>query len=88
MKCNVYQSVKTHTRYIIVPSGVSVNDLPKQAHDEIGQNQACKEIELSPEQHLIGLDSKQAIKNIESKGYHIQEIFIRTNETEGQNPLK
>jgi uncharacterized protein YcgL (UPF0745 family) len=76
MKCKVYPTVKKHNRYIIAPSEVKVSDLPKQAQDGIGANKAWKEIELDPEQPLIGLDPNQAIKNIKSKGFHVQEVTV------------
>ena len=80
MKCKVYPSVETLNQYIIAPSEVSVNELPKDAQDKIGQNKACKEIELSPERH------QQEITNTKYKGYHIQEIIVSIKEIEGQAP--
>lgn len=76
MKCKLYPSIRKHNRYIVAPSEAQVSALPKQAQDEIGQNQAWKEIELNPERSLIGLDTKQAIKSIKSQGFYIQEVSI------------
>ncbi len=76
MKCKVYPSNKKHNHYIIASAEKKVTDLPKQAQDEIGTNKPWKEIDLNTNRVLIGLDSRQAIKSIESHGYHIQEVTI------------
>lgn len=76
MKCKVYPSIKKHNRYVIAPSEVKIHNLPKQAQNEIGPNRAWKEIELNPTRPLIGLDPNEAIKSIESEGFHVQEVAI------------
>ena len=74
MKCKVYPSTKKHNRYIIVPSQNNLVNLADGAKNEIGKNKFWKEIHLDSNSILIGLDSDEAIKNINNKGYHIQEV--------------
>jgi len=82
MECKVYPSSKKHNRYVIVPSEKSLSDLPEQARDEIGTNDPWKEINLHPNRPLIGPDPRQALGNIESHGYHVQEVTIIFEEKE------
>lgn len=76
MRCKVYPSTKKHSRYVIVPSQKNLDDLPEEANNEIGQSQFWKEIDVDPSRVLIGLNSSKAIKNINSHGYHIEEVLF------------
>lgn len=76
MKCRAYPSVKKHSRYVIVPSDKAITDLPKGAQDEIGTNKPWKEFDLDADQPRIALDPEQAMKNIESQGYHVQDTGV------------
>jgi len=82
MRCKVYPSSKKHNRYIIALSEKGVTELPPQAQDEIGPNEAWKEIDVHPDHPLIGLDPRQALGSIESQGYHVQEVTVIFEENE------
>ncbi len=59
MKCKIYPSMRIYNRFFIAPAKIKVNNLPIDVRDKIGQNKAFKEIDISTEHNLIGLDSKK-----------------------------
>jgi len=74
MKCKVYQSTKCPCIFFITPSTTVVSDLPAAVSHDIGTAAAWKEIDLHRGRRFIGLIPEEAIKNIESRGYHRQEV--------------
>jgi uncharacterized protein YcgL (UPF0745 family) len=73
-RCKVYQSGKSPCVFLIIPSDREFSDLPAGVQADIGTATLWKEIDLYPGRNLTGLDSQEAVKNIESRGYHIQAV--------------
>jgi uncharacterized protein YcgL (UPF0745 family) len=58
--------------YIFVPTGTDVENLPADVLERTGGLVLEKKIDIQPGEKRIALDTDEAIKNLEEKGYHEQ----------------
>jgi len=80
MKCKVYPYKGKLNTDIIVPSETNSKDLPLEIQKGISSSKEWKEIDINPDQPLIGLDPQEALKNIEDSGFHIQVVETKIEE--------
>ena len=66
MKCHVYRFRQVRNRFILVPADRAAPDLP-----EIRRALPWKTVNLEPNCDLIGVDTGEAMSDIERQGYHI-----------------
>ena len=66
MRCHVYRFRQARNRFVLVPADRAPPELP-----EIRRSLPWKTVNLAAEQDLIGVDTKQAIADIERQGYYI-----------------
>ncbi|QFY43732.1 hypothetical protein F6R98_14765 [Candidatus Methylospira mobilis] len=74
MKIDMYVCTNNSNKYLSVPAGTKVEDLewPESTDPDIFSVSPFRSgIELDPDKPLFGLDQKNMIKQIESKGYAI-----------------
>ena len=77
MKVFSYKSEKKELLFVLVPVGTDVNlVLPPDIKAAVGALTLNKEFELDISQPRAGLDVAEAIKEIQSKGYHINQAKI------------
>jgi uncharacterized protein YcgL (UPF0745 family) len=82
MKVKVFESIKNRKRYVFVREDVSIENLPEEIRNEIGVSQPFKSIDLNEkDEHLIALDPQKAIKSINSNGYYVQGVEIKSKIT-------
>jgi uncharacterized protein YcgL (UPF0745 family) len=84
MKCKVYQSATKCSRYLIVPSQKSIDNLPEAIKVELSKSKFWKEIDVDSNRPLVALNCKETIENINKSGYHIQEVEILFEEKAGR----
>lgn len=83
MNCDIYKS-STKGVYIFVPAKSSpATCLPKATLAKLGALSLFKSIELKPDSPIIVADATEVIRNIEKKGFHVQEpeFLVNTKET-------
>ena len=82
MNCDIYKS-STKGIYIFVPAkSPPAACLPKATLAKLGTLSLFKSIE-KPDTPIIAADPTEVIRNIEKKGFHVQEpeILVNTKET-------
>ncbi len=76
MEIDIYKVKKSlepgERKYILVPKGYDIAQLPKELIEDLGDLEHKRTISINAGEKRIALDTDEAIKNIESKGYHIQ----------------
>jgi hypothetical protein len=76
MKVDIYRakiSPATHERlYVFVPTGFDIGNLPADVLEKTGGLVLEKKIDMQPGEKRIALDTDEAIKNINERGYHEQ----------------
>jgi uncharacterized protein YcgL (UPF0745 family) len=85
MKVDIYRAKKSPSPYeniyIFVPEGSNVENLPDEIKEKAGGFDLEKKLDIKPGEKRIALNTDEAIKNIEEKGYHVQgskiEVQIR-----------
>jgi hypothetical protein len=89
MEVDIYKAKKSpdpaERRYIFVPKGKKIDELPPDLKNRIGDLNYEKTIDIKPGEKRIALDSDEAIRNIESSGYHEQGTRIEVSVTSRQN---
>jgi uncharacterized protein YcgL (UPF0745 family) len=75
MKADIYRSKDKRNRYYFIKAGTKEEDLPDAVKKECDTQQPHKTIDLN-DKNRIGVDSNEAINNISSNGYHVQEVKI------------
>lgn len=76
MKVDIYESIKKHDRYFVVPSGSPMSILPEKVNSI-----KKKSIEIQEGENRIGLSGTEAITDIKKNGYHVTNIAIKFNES-------
>lgn len=76
MMCNVYGSARTRLRFLHVPSGTAISELPPEVAEEFSAASPWKTIDLRPEVPLVALDSAAAAESIEKQGYYIVDVQV------------
>ncbi len=80
MKVDIYRAKKSpgphEKNYILVSSGYNVEELPPEIINNSGGLVLEKELELKPGEKRIALDTDEALKNLQEKGYHEQSSKI------------
>lgn len=64
--------------YLFVPAGKDPAELPKRVLDRLGPIVYLRPIEVIADTQLIGADPNVVIRNLESRGFHVQGIEIST----------
>jgi hypothetical protein len=72
MNCLAYPLKHVSHTSVIIPFGMSVEDLPKSVRHEIDMDQSTTPIELQPGHRYSWLNDDEALMDIKSDGYHIQ----------------
>ena len=83
MNCDIYKS-SIKGVYIFVPAkSPPATYLPKATLAKLGTLSLFKSIELKPDSPIIVADATEVIRNIEKKGFHVQEpeFLVNTKET-------
>lgn len=87
MRVDIYKARRspepTVRVYVLIPSGGSADALPQNIKDQTGELQYDRTIEIHPGESRIALDSDEAIRSIESDGYHVQHAEILTSVSAG-----
>lgn len=88
MEVDIYKSIKspepTQRRYIFVPKGKNIIDFP-ELKEQINDFNYEKTIDINPGELRIALDSDEAIRNINAKGYHEQLTQLEVRMTSTNN---
>lgn len=85
MKVDIYRAKKSpgnHEKlYVFVPAGSNINELPPDIIEKTGGLVIEKTIDIQPGEKRIALDTDEALRNLNEKGYHEQgskiEVEIR-----------
>jgi uncharacterized protein YcgL (UPF0745 family) len=76
MEIDIYKVKKSsdsaERKYILVPKGFNIAELPNNLKQDLGDLEHKRTIVINRGEKRIALDTDEAIKNIELKGYHIQ----------------
>jgi len=79
MKADVYLSKNQSNKYYFVKAGTKEDDLPDEVKNECNTQKPHKTVDLN-DKDRIGVDSNEAMNNISSNGYHVQEVTIISSE--------
>lgn len=89
MEVDIYKAKKSpdpaERRYVFVEKGKNIDRLPNDLKERTGYLIYEKTIDIRPGEKRIALNSDEAIKNIESSGYHEQGMRIELKIKPGQN---
>lgn len=69
VKADVYLS-KPRSKIFLLKPGTDIKALPDKAQDFLADLEFHDQWEIDPEQPRIGLNTKEAISALESKGYY------------------
>ena len=76
MKVDIYRAKKSPSPneniYIFVPDGFNIENLPREITQEAGGLDLEKKLDIKSGEKRIALNTDEAIKNINEKGYHVQ----------------
>jgi uncharacterized protein YcgL (UPF0745 family) len=76
MKVDIYRAKKSpknhEKRYIFVLADFNITNLPPEILENTGELVIEKTIDIKPGEKRIALDTDEALKNINEKGYHEQ----------------
>ncbi len=80
MKVDIYRAKKspgTHEKlYVFVPADSNIEDLPAEIYKQTGGLVREKTIDIKPGEKRIALNTDEALKNLDEKGYHEQSSKI------------
>ena len=79
MKTDVYQSKNKRNKYYFVKAGTKKENLPDEVKNECDTQKPHKTVDLN-DKNRIAVNSDEAMDNISSNGYHVQEVTIISSE--------
>lgn len=78
MKVKSYESKAKKLLFVLVPDSSDVSTLPAEVKAHVGELVLSKEFVLNPDEPRLALDVKEALKDLQSKGYHLNQASITT----------
>lgn len=78
MKVKSYASKSKNLLFVLIPATSDISALPTEVKERVGELVLSKEFILNPDEPRLALDLKTALKDLENKGYHINQASITT----------
>jgi uncharacterized protein YcgL (UPF0745 family) len=79
MQCNIYQLADRPDVFLFLPVERTLDMLPVEVREKLGDLKLIKTISLSEDLSLIAVDTTKAIENIRKYGFHVQGATVSTS---------
>lgn len=79
MKAFVYQSTEDPTKLLILPTKDDFTTVPPDIRPDLDLWVFLRAIDLEADQERISLDPEATIRDLEDRGYHLEDVAIRLN---------
>ena len=80
MEVKSYECEKNSMMFVVMPATSNPDDLPDQIKEVTGKISLFKEFNLVANSSIIGLNTQDALNDIDTKGYHLSKSKIVVNE--------